>query len=140
MLLNPRQTKFNKNHKLGLRNSFVCKNRDILFGYWGIYSLSFKNLSNKEIEAGRRLISKIIKKEGLVFVRVFPYKGLTKKPIEVRMGKGKGNISSWVYSIKPGEILYEVSKVNNKKIKLIEKLIKSKISVKCCLKSLHSWF
>ena len=109
-MLQPKKTKFRKQQKLSNRGIASSGNR-VAFGDYGLQSMSRGNLSSKQIEAGRRAISRHIKREGKVWICVFPDKPITKKPLEVRMGKGKGSVEYWVPRIKPGRIIYEIKGV-----------------------------
>ena len=109
-MLQPKKTKFRHQQKLRNRGlSFRC-NR-VSFGKYGLKSLSRGRLTSAQIEAGRRAITNHVKRTGKIWVRVFPDKPVSKKPLEVRMGKGKGNVEYWIAQIKPGKILYEISGV-----------------------------
>ena len=95
------------------------------FGYCGLKSLNSGIIEYKNLEAGRKAINQVLKRFGKIWIRVFPTLSLTKKPIETRMGKGKGNIDVWVCYIKPGTIIYEVN--SQDLIKTKEALLKAAI-------------
>lgn len=109
MLLQPKHTKFRKMHKG--RNRGIITNDSISFGKFALKATSRGRLKSCQIEAARRAISRAIKRQGQIWIRVFPDKPITKKPLEVRMGKGKGNVEYWVALIQPGKILYEINGV-----------------------------
>lgn len=106
-MLLPAKTKYKKYHK-GRNRGYVKKGSQISFGSIGILALERGFLSSKQIEAARVAMSRYVKKDGKIWIRIFPNKPMTRKPAEVRMGKGKGSVDSWVAVIKPGKILYEI--------------------------------
>lgn len=111
MLLNPRKSKFKKQQKGKSFNRINSKSTDfnaLKFGSLGLKAMAFGRLTAKQIEAVRKSISKIIKKAGRIKINAFPDTPISKKPIEVRMGKGKGNVDHWVFKVKPGFVLYEI--------------------------------
>jgi len=110
-MLQPKRTKFRKQHKMRNRGLALRGNK-VSFGEFGLQSTSRGRVTARQIEAGRRAINRHIKRGGKVWIRVFPDKPITKKPLEVRMGKGKGSVEYWVAQVKPGTILYEISGVN----------------------------
>lgn len=110
-MLQPKRTKFRKQQKL--RNQgLALRGNKVDFGEFGLQSTSRGRLTSRQIEAGRRAINRHIKRGGKVWIRVFPDKPVTQKPLEVRMGKGKGNVEYWVAQIKPGKVLYEIQGVS----------------------------
>lgn len=120
---------FGKVKQNGFRISF--KSSVVKYDY-AIKSLVYGKITSNEIESARRAIRKITKKVGKVFIRIYPYLPLTKKPAEVRMGKGKGSkIRNWVYPIKPGKTLFEISGVTKSLSLLALEKAKEKLSVKC---------
>jgi large subunit ribosomal protein L16 len=111
-MLQPKRTKFNKSHKAPKRLSMAHCGNKVSFGEYGLKSLSTARISSRQIEAGRRAISNSIKRGGKVWIRMFPDRPVTKKPMEVRMGKGKGNVEFWVAYVRPGHVLYEIEGVS----------------------------
>ena len=110
-MLSPKRTKFRKFHKMKKRG--VLGNlQGLEFGKYGIQSLEAGRLNAKTIEAVRRVLTRHFKISGQIWIRVFPDLGITAKPAEVRMGKGKGAHSHWTCQIKPGQILYEMDGVS----------------------------
>ena len=108
-MLQPSRTKFRKQQK-GRNNVKVsnkCNKLD--FGEYGIKSLEHSRITARQIEATRIVISKHLKRTGRIWIRIFPDKPITKKPIEVRQGKGKGNVEFWVALVQPGRMLFEIS-------------------------------
>jgi len=105
MFLQPKQRKYKKEHK-GKITGITYES--LSFGSYGIRALECSRFNAKQIEMARRVISKRVKTTGKLWIRVFPFKPITSKPNEVRMGKGKGSVSHWVANIRPGKILYEM--------------------------------
>ena len=111
MLFIPRRSKFKKQQKGKSFNRINSSSTDLYalkFGSVGLKAMSSGRLSSKQIDSVRQSISKVIKKLGRVKTNIFPDTPISKKPIEVRMGKGKGNVDHWVFKVKPGFVLYEV--------------------------------
>jgi len=106
-MLSPSKTKYRK-HQKGKMKGIATKGHDISFGEYGIVTLECGWITARQIEAGRIAISRHLKKTGKLWIRMYPDKPITKKPIETRMGKGKGNVEEWVCVVKPGKMLYEV--------------------------------
>ncbi len=110
-MLQPKRTKFRKQFKL--RNRGVAsRGNKVSFGEFGLKSTERGRLTARQIEAGRRALTRAMKRAGKVYIRVFPDKPITKKPLEVRMGKGKGSVEYWVAQIQPGRMLFEVEGVS----------------------------
>lgn len=110
-MLSPKRTKFRKSHKIH-RKGRVSNLRNLEFGKFGIQALEQGHLDAKTIEAVRRVLTRQFKRSGQVWIRVFPDLGITTKPAEVRMGKGKGPHSHWTCPIQPGQILYEMDGIS----------------------------
>ncbi|MCV2502212.1 MAG: 50S ribosomal protein L16 [Candidatus Lightella neohaematopini] len=127
-MLQPKRTKFNKMHKG--RNRGLALNSNINFGYFGMKSISHGRITAKQIESARRVITKVMKRQGKIWIRIFPDKPITKKPLEVRMGKGKGNVEYWVALVKPGRVIYEISGVTEEIAKEAFKLATTKLPIK----------
>jgi large subunit ribosomal protein L16 len=109
-MLLPKRTKFRKQHK-GRNTGLAARGHRIEFGSFGLKSLEPKWITSRQIEAARIALNRYMKREGKVWIRIFPDKPVTKKPAEVRMGKGKGSPEYWVAVIKPGTIIFEVDGV-----------------------------
>jgi len=109
-MLQPKRTKFRKQQK-GKVKGVAGRGATIAFGSFGLKSLGTSFISSKTIEAARVAMTRYMKREGKVWIRIFPDKPLTKKPAEVRMGKGKGAPDSWVAIVKPGTIMFEAEGV-----------------------------
>ncbi|MCK5916052.1 MAG: 50S ribosomal protein L16 [Deltaproteobacteria bacterium] len=110
-MLMPKKVKYRKQQK-GRNRGLALRGSDLSFGDYGLKAMEAGNLTNRQIEAARIAINRYIKRGGKVWIRIFPDKPMTKKPAEVRMGKGKGSPEEWVAVIKPGRILYEMEGVS----------------------------
>ena len=110
-MLQPKRTKFRKQHK-GRNRGLANRGSAVSFGEYGLKSLTRGRLTARQIEAARRAMTRHIKRGGKIWIRVFPDKPITQKPLEVRQGKGKGNVEYWVAQIQPGRVLYEVEGVS----------------------------
>jgi large subunit ribosomal protein L16 len=110
-MLQPKRTKFRKQHKLRNRGLAQTGNK-VSFGEFGLKSTERGRMTARQIEAARRAMTRAMRRVGKVYIRVFPDKPITKKPLEVRMGKGKGSVEYWVAQIQPGRMLYEVEGVS----------------------------
>lgn len=109
-MLQPKRTKFRKQHK-GRNNGIAVRGSSVSFGEYGLKSVSRGRITARQIEAARRTISRHVKRQGKMWIRIFPDRPITKKPLEVRMGKGKGSVEFWVANVKPGTMLYEIQGV-----------------------------
>ncbi|WWO97780.1 MAG: 50S ribosomal protein L16 [Candidatus Dasytiphilus stammeri] len=126
-MLQPKRTKFRKMQK-GRNRGF--SNNQIEFGSFGLKAITRGQLTSRQIEAARRALNRAIKRQGKIWIRVFPDKPMTKKPLEVRMGKGKGNVEYWVAVIQPGKIIYEMDGVNEDLAREAFKLASAKLPLK----------
>ena len=111
MALIPERVKYRKMHR-GSRAGIAYRGATVAFGEYGLQALERCWLDTKQIEAARVAISRYMKRRGKMWIRVFPQKSYTKKPLETRMGKGKGPLESWVAVIRPANVLFEVDGVN----------------------------
>lgn len=127
-MLQPKRTKFRKMHKG--KNRGLTLNSKIHFGTFGLKAITRGRLNSREIESARRVITKAMNRQGKIWIRVFPDKPITQKPLEVRMGKGKGNVEYWVALVQPGTILYEIDGLSESASRLAFKLASAKLSVK----------
>ena len=109
-MLQPTRTKFRKQHK-GRNRGLAERGGKVSFGDFGLKATTRGRLTARQIEAARRAISRYVKRGGKVWIRVFPDKPVSKKPLEVRMGSGKGNVEFWVALVQPGKVLYEMEGV-----------------------------
>lgn len=128
-MLQPKRTKFRKQQK-GKNNGIANRGSSVSFGEYGLKSTSRGRITARQIEAARRAITRHVKRGGKIWIRVFPDKPITKKPLEVRMGKGKGSVEYWVAQIKPGTMLYEIQGVSEDLAREAFKLAAAKLPVK----------
>lgn len=110
-MLQPKKTKHRKQQK-GRIKGIASRGHQLAFGSFGIKSLQEGFINSRQIEAARIAMTRYMKREGQVWIKIFPDKPITSKPAEVRMGKGKGALDHWVAKIKPGTILFEIDGVN----------------------------
>lgn len=110
-MLQPKRTKFRKQHK-GRNRGLAQSGNKVSFGEFGLKATGRGRVTARQIEAARRTISRKVKRGGKLWIRVFPDKPISKKPLEVRMGKGKGNVEYWVAQVQPGRMLYEIEGVS----------------------------
>ena len=125
-MLQPKRTKFRKKQK-GRVKGIAQRGYTINFGSFGLKSLEPAWITSRQIEAARIAMTREMKREGQVWIRIFPDKPITKKPLETRQGKGKGNVEYWASPIKPGKILYEVAGVDEKDAKRAFELAGAKL-------------
>ena len=109
-MLQPKRTKFRKQHK-GRNRGLALRGGKVSFGEYGLKAVGRGRITARQIEAGRRAMTRRVKRGGKIWIRVFPDKPITKKPLEVRQGKGKGSVEYWVCQIQPGRVLYEMEGV-----------------------------
>ena len=109
-MLQPKRTKFRKQMK-GRNRGLAQAGNKVSFGEYGLKAVGRGRITARQIEAARRTISRTVKRGGKLWIRVFPDKPISKKPLEVRMGKGKGNVEYWVAQVQPGLVLYEIEGV-----------------------------
>ena len=110
-MLQPKRTKFRKQHK-GRNRGLAIRGSSVSFGEYGLKATGRGRLTARQIEAARRAMTRHVKRGGKIWIRVFPDKPITKKPLEVRQGKGKGNVEYWVALVQPGRVLYEMEGVS----------------------------
>jgi len=109
-MMQPKRTKFRKQFK-GHNRGIANRGSSVSFGEFGLKSVGRGRITARQIEAARRAMTRHVKRGGKVWIRIFPDKPITKKPLEVRQGKGKGNVEYWVAQIQPGRMLYEMEGV-----------------------------
>lgn len=109
-MLQPKRTKFRKQHK-GRNRGLSHRGSTVAFGEFGLKALGRGRITARQIESARRAMTRHIKRGGKIWIRIFPDKPITKKPLEVRQGKGKGNVEYWVAQVQPGRVLYEMEGV-----------------------------
>lgn len=128
-MLQPKRTKFRKQQKGRNRGLAQVANK-VSFGEFGMKATTRGFITARQIEAARRAITRHVKRGGKLWIRVFPDKPISKKPVEVRMGKGKGNVEYWVAPIQPGRVLYEIQGVKEDVARAAFKLADAKLAVK----------
>lgn len=128
-MLQPKRTKFRKQHK-GRNNGIAVRGSSVSFGDFGLKSVTRGRLTARQIEAGRRAITRHVKRGGKIWIRIFPDKPITKKPLEVRMGKGKGSVEYWVAQVRPGMMLYEIQGVSEELAREAFALASAKLPLK----------
>jgi large subunit ribosomal protein L16 len=137
-MLQPKRTKFRKQFK-GRIHGQAKGGSDITFGTYGLKATEPDRINARQIEAARRAMTRHMKRQGRVWIRVFPDVPVTAKPIEVRMGKGKGSIDRWVAKVKPGRIMFEIDGVDEVTAKEALRLAAMKLSVKCRIVTREDW-
>ena len=128
-MLQPKRTKFRKQQKGRNRGLAQVGNR-VSFGEYGLKATTRGFVTARQIEAARRAITRYVKRGGKLWIRVFPDKPVTKKPVEVRMGKGKVNVEYWVAPIQPGRVMYEIQGVTEKQAREAFRLASAKLAVR----------
>ena len=128
-MLQPKRTKYRKQMK-GRNRGLALRGNKVSFGEFGLKSTTRGRLTSRQIEAARRALTRFIKRGGRVWIRVFPDKPVSKKPLEVRMGSGKGNVEYWVAIVKPGAVLYEMAGINEQEARAAFKLAAAKLPVR----------
>ncbi len=128
-MLSPKKVKFRKQQK-GKMRGMARRGSTLNFGEYGLQATDCGYISSKQIEAARIAMTRHVKRGGKIWIRIFPDKPITKKPAEVRMGKGKGAPEAWVAVIKPGRVLYEMSGVSKEMAKEALRLAMHKLPVK----------
>jgi large subunit ribosomal protein L16 len=127
-MLQPKRTKFRKQMK-GRNRGLAFRGGDVSFGEFGLKAVGRGRITARQIEASRRTMTRHIKRGGKIWIRVFPDKPITKKPLEVRMGKGKGSVEYWVAQIQPGRMLFEMEGVSEELAREAFKLAAAKLPV-----------
>jgi large subunit ribosomal protein L16 len=127
-MLQPKRTKFRKQFKGRNRGLATTGNR-VSFGEYGLRATERGRVTARQIEAARRALSRHVKRGGKIWIRLFPDKPISKKPLEVRQGKGKGNVEYWVAQVQPGKVLYEIEGVSLKIAKEALSLAAAKLCI-----------
>lgn len=109
-MLQPKRTKYRKQFK-GRNRGVATRGNKVSFGEYGLKSVEIGRITSRQIEAARRAMSRHIKRGGKIWIRIFPDKPISKKPLEVRMGSGKGNVEYWVALVQPGRVMFEIEGV-----------------------------
>ena len=128
-MLQPKRTKFRKQHK-GRLHGKAKGGTDLNFGAYGLKAQEPERVTARQIEAARRAITRQMKRQGRVWIRIFPDVPVTSKPTEVRMGKGKGSVDYWVARVKPGRVMFEIDGVNEETAREALRLGAAKLSVR----------
>jgi len=127
-MLQPKRTKYRKQMK-GKNRGLASQGNKVSFGEYGLKATDRGRITARQIEAARKAMTRHIRRGGKIWIRIFPDKPITKKPLEVRQGKGKGNVEYWVAQIQPGRVLYEMSGVDENLAKEALKLAAAKLPV-----------
>jgi len=127
-VLQPKKTKFRKQSK-GRNRGLATVGNKVSFGEFGLKATTRGRISARQIEAARRTITRRVKRGGKLWIRVFPDKPITRKPLEVRMGKGKGNVEYWISLVKPGKVLYEIEGVTEELAREAFRLAAAKLPI-----------
>jgi large subunit ribosomal protein L16 len=135
-MLQPKRTKYRKQMK-GRNRGTASRGAKVSFGEYGLKATTRGRLTSRQIEAARRALTRFIKRGGRVWIRVFPDKPVSKKPLEVRMGSGKGNPEFWVAEIKPGAVLYEMEGVTAEAARDAFRLAAAKLPLRTTFVSRH---
>ena len=136
-MLMPKRTKYRKQQK-GRNRGKAYRGNSLAFGTYGLKAIELGRINSRQIEAGRVALSRTMKRTGKIWIRVFPDKPLTAKPVGVRMGKGKGSVEEWVMNIKPGRIIFEITGVDNDTAIKALKLAAAKLPFKTKIVTMES--
>jgi large subunit ribosomal protein L16 len=136
MPLMPARVKYRKMHR-GSRAGLATRGESVAFGEYGLQALERCWLDTKQIEAARVAVTRFMKRRGKVWIRIFPHKSFTKKPLETRMGKGKGPLESWVAVIRPANVLFEVDGVTEAVARESLRLAATKLPIRTKFISRH---
>ena len=137
-MLSPKKTKFRKQFK-GRIHGNAKGNFELNYGSFGLKALEPERITARQIESARRALTRHMKRQGRVWIRIFPDVPVTAKPIEVRMGKGKGSVDRWVAKVKPGRIMFEIDGVSYDIAKEALRLAAMKLPVKCKFVTREDW-
>lgn len=127
-MMQPKRTRFRKLQK-GRNRGIATRGNKVSFGEYGLKATSRGRITARQIEAARRAITRHVKRGGKLWIRIFPDKPITKKPLEVRQGKGKGNVEYWVALVQPGRMLYEMQGVDEAVAREAFRLASAKLPV-----------
>jgi len=127
-MLQPKRTKFRKQMK-GRNRGLANRGNQVSFGEYGLKATGRGRITARQIEAARRAMTRSVKRGGKIWIRIFPDKPITKKPLEVRQGKGKGNVEYWVCQIQPGRMLYEMEGVTEEEAREAFRLAAAKLPI-----------
>ncbi|MBN1379040.1 MAG: 50S ribosomal protein L16 [Gammaproteobacteria bacterium] len=128
-MLQPKRTKFRKQQK-GRNRGLAQSGNKVSFGEYGLKAVDRGRITSRQIEAARRAMTRYVKRGGKIWIRLFPDVPVTKKPVEVRQGKGKGNVEYWVSKVQPGSVLYEMEGVTEETAREAFKLAAAKLPIR----------
>ncbi len=137
-MLSPKRTKFRKLHKGRIRGE-AKGGSELNFGQYGLKATEPERVTARQIEAARRAMTRHMKRQGRVWIRIFPDVPVTQKPTEVRMGKGKGSVEYWAAKVKPGRVMFEIDGVTEPVAKEALRLAAMKLPVKCRIVTREDW-
>jgi large subunit ribosomal protein L16 len=137
-MLQPKRTKYRKAFKGRIKGE-AKGGVDLNFGSFGLKALEPERITARQIEAARRAMTRYMKRQGRVWIRIFPDVPVTKKPTEVRMGKGKGSVEFWAAKVKPGRIMFEIDGVTEPVAQEALRLAAMKLPVKCRFVARTDW-
>ena len=135
-MLQPKRTKYRKQMK-GHNRGVASRGNKVSFGEFGLKATTRGRITARQIEAARRALTRFVKRGGRVWIRIFPDKPISKKPLEVRMGSGKGNPEFWVAPVQPGTMLYEMEGVNETEAREAFRLAAAKLPVRTTFVARH---
>ena len=137
-MLQPKRTKFRKMHKGSIKGK-AKGGSDLNFGTYGLKALEPERVTARQIEAARRAMTRHMKRQGRVWIRIFPDVPVSKKPTEVRMGKGKGSVEYWAAKVKPGRVMFEIDGVTEDTAREALRLAAMKLPVKSRIVQREDW-
>lgn len=137
-MLQPKRTKFRKMHK-GRISGEAKGGFDLAFGTYGLKAIEPERITARQIEAARRAMTRHMKRQGRVWIRIFPDVPISAKPIEVRMGKGKGSVDRWAAKVKPGRVMFEIDGVSDAVAKEALRLAAMKLPIKTRTIAREDW-
>ncbi len=130
MALMPKRVKYRKQHRGKLKGN-AQRNNYVAFGEFGLQSMGMGWITAQQIEAGRLAATHYLRREGKIYIRIFPHKSFTSTPLETRMGKGKGEVEGWVACVRPGTVLFEIGGVSEDAAKAALARVAHKMPLKC---------
>mgnify|MGYP006271450851 CR=1 FL=1 len=137
-MLQPKRTKFRKAHKGRIKGE-AKGGTDLNFGSFGLKAAEPERITARQIEAARRAMNRYMKRQGRIWIRIFPDVPVTQKPTEVRMGKGKGSVEYWCAKVRPGRVMFEIDGVGEAVAKEALRLGAMKLPVKCRIVAREDW-
>lgn len=133
-MMQPKRTKYRKQFK-GRNRGVATRGNKVSFGEFGLKAVEIGRITSRQIEAARRAMSRHIKRGGKIWIRIFPDKPISKKPLEVRMGSGKGNVEYWVALVQPGRMMFEIEGVTEDLAREALRLAADKLPIKTVFES-----